>query len=292
MTGYATAPDAADGWTWSWEIRSVNGRGLDLRLRVPDWLPGLEPRLRALVQGQAVRGSVSISLRLAREGGEAGDGGLDRAAIEQALARIRAVEAVAAAEGRELLPVRATDVLAMRSGPEALGAEESAALRDRVLATFETQALPAFAASRAAEGQALDAILTQRLDEIGDLVARARAAAEARRPGREAALSAAIARLPAEIAVDPDRLAQELALIWVKQDVSEELDRLDTHLGAARGLVAAEGPKGRRLDFLTQEFVREANTLCSKSQDRELTALGLDVKSVIDQLREQVQNVE
>ncbi len=290
MTGYATAPGSGEGWAWSWEIRSVNGRGLDLRLRVPDWLPGLEPRLRALVQGRAARGSISIALRLAREGGD--EGGLDRAAIEQALGRIRAVEAIAAAEGRELLPVRATDVLAMRSGPDALAAAESTALRDRVLAFFESEVLPAFAASREAEGRALDAILTQRLDEIGDLIGRARAAAEARRPDREAALSAALARVPGEIAVDPDRLAQELALIWVKQDVSEEIDRLETHVGAARALVAAEEPKGRRLDFLTQEFNREANTLCAKSQDGDLTALGLDLKSVIDQLREQVQNVE
>lgn len=290
MTGFATAAGAAEGWRWSWELRSVNGRGLDLRLRLPDWIPGLEQALRARVRGRAARGSLTLSLRLSREAG--GPGGIDRAAIEAALAEIRAVEGIAAAEGRELSPVRATDILAMRPAAELPDEAGLAALREALLAHAEAELLPAFARTRVEEGRALDAILTARLDEIGDIVSRARHAAEARRAGQGAGLRAAIDRLGAEVAVDPDRLAQEVALIWVRQDATEELDRLAAHLAAARDLVSGAGPKGRKLDFLMQEFNREANTLCAKAQDAALTALGLDLKTVIDQLREQVQNVE
>ncbi len=290
MTGFASASGAAGGWRWSWELRSVNGRGFDLRLRMPDWIPGLEQALRGRVRAAASRGSLTLSLRLARDG--AGADGIDRAAVEAALAQIRAVERIAAAQGRELLPARATDVMAIRPGSEAPDEAAAEALRDALLAHAEAELLPAFERARADEGRALDAILTARLDEIGDLLSRAGEAAAARRAGQGAALSAAIDRLGAEVRVDPDRLAQELALIWVKQDVAEELDRLAAHLSAARDLVAADGPKGRKLDFLLQEFNREANTLCAKSQDAGLTAVGLDLKTVIDQLREQIQNVE
>ena len=160
------------------------------------------------------------------------------------------------------------------------------------MAEFDSHVLPAFLEVRSAEGAALDAILNQRLDEIASLIARAETAARDRMAGQGQALSDAVARVMADGPADPDRLAQELALIAVRQDVTEELDRLRTHVDAARTLLAVEGPKGRKLDFLMQEFNREANTLCSKSQDSALTAVGLDLKTVVDQLREQVQNVE
>ncbi len=290
MTGFATATGTGLGWRWEWEIRSVNGKGLDLRLRVPDWISGLEQALRGRVRAAAQRGSITLSLRLVHDAPEAG--GIDPRAVETALEQIAAVERIAAASGRDLLAVRATDILAMRpaaGGPDAAAVD---ALRQMLVADAEARLMPAFERNRAAEGRALDAILIARLDEIGDLLSRAAAAAEARRAGQGDMLRAAIDRLGAEVHVDPDRLAQELALLWVKQDVTEEIDRLAAHLGAARDILAGPGPKGRKLDFLMQEFNREANTLCAKSQDPELTARGLDLKSVIDQLREQVQNVE
>ncbi len=290
MTGYASATGAVQGWSWTWELRSVNGKGLDLRLRVPDWVAGLEPALRGRLQEVAARGSLTLSLRLTRA--EDAADALDRPALQEALAQIRAVEHLAASSGRELAAVRATDVLALQGAAPPLSEAETAALRDALLRHFDRAVAPAFAASRGAEGQALNAILSARIDDIADLVARAGAAAAARRSGQGDALAAAVARIGAEIRVDPDRLAQELALIWVRQDVTEELDRLAAHVAAARDLVAADGPKGRRLDFLMQEVNREANTLCAKSQDSDLTALGLDLKTTIDQLREQVQNVE
>ncbi|CAM4221529.1 YicC/YloC family endoribonuclease [Palleronia rufa] len=290
MTGFASHTGAWDDWSWTWELRSVNGKGLDLRLRLPDWIGGLEAALRARFQGAVSRGNVGLSLKLMRE---AGAGGFDRAALDRALAQIAAVEDIARAAGRPLAPVRATDLLTLRTGAEILDADAEAALRDRLIADFDTDVLPAFLEVRAAEGRALDAILTARLDEIASLVALAGGAARSRQAVQAQSLDAAVRRILDETAAtDPDRLAQELALIAVRQDVTEELDRLGAHVDAARTLVRRDAPKGRKLDFLMQEFMREANTLCAKSQDTALTAHGLDLKTVIDQLREQVQNVE
>ncbi|SPJ22312.1 YicC/YloC family endoribonuclease [Palleronia abyssalis] len=289
MTGFASETGAWEGWTWGWEMRSVNGKGLDLRLRVPDWIGGLETGLRQRVQAALARGNVTVSLRLTRE---AISGGVDRVAVETALTQISTVEAIAAEKGRPLAPVRAIDILQIRTAPESLSPEAEAGLRDTLIAQFEDEVLPAFVTSRLDEGRALDAILMQQLDRIGDLVAQASTAARDRQAGQGDALRAAIARIAPEASVDPDRLAQELALLAVKQDVTEELDRLCAHVAAAKAEMRRDGPKGRKLDFLMQEFNREANTLCSKSQDAALTAIGLDLKTVIDQLREQVQNVE
>lgn len=290
MTGFASVEGSGHGWRWSFELRSVNGKGLDLRLRIPDWVPGLEQALRGRVRAVAARGSVTLALRLVPDADQAA--GLDPRAVEAALERIRAVERIAAHQGRELVPLRATDILALRPERQAADEAQAAELLQALLAHADAELLPAFDRARRDEGHALDAILNARLDEIGDLLSRAGDAAEARRAGQGDVLRAAIDRLSAEVTLDPDRLAQELALIWVRQDVTEELDRLAAHLAAARDLIAADGPKGRRLDFLLQEVAREANTLCAKSQDAALTALGLDLKTVIDQVREQVQNVE
>ena len=289
MTGFASATGAMPGWNWAWELRSVNAKGLDLRLRVPDWIAGLDAGLRARLQAALSRGSVNLSLRLTRDG--AGEG-VDLAAIERALAQLTAVEQIAARQGRQLAALTATDILALRVGAEPLSGEAEAALAEALLAQFDSEILPAFLESRAIEGQALDPILMQRLDEIADLVSRAATAATSRQEAQGDQLRAAIARVSAEVEIDEARLAQELALLAMKQDITEELDRMRAHVETGKALVRGQGPKGRKLDFLMQEFNREANTLCSKSQDAALTAVGLDLKSVIDQLREQVQNVE
>ena len=238
------------------------------------------------------RGNVTLSLKLSRA--EAGTPPrLNAAALEAAVAMVMAAEAQAEARGLGLAPMTAADLLALKgvvdSGPETVDqAAQVAELLSRAGPLIE-----AFEATREAEGKALSGVITAQIDTIAALTAEARHAAAARRPDQIEALKAALARL-SDVAsgVEPARLEQELALIAVKTDVTEELDRLGAHVAAARTLLFADEPVGRKLDFLMQEFNREANTLCSKAQSTELTRIGLDLKTVIDQMREQVQNLE
>lgn len=295
MTGFATGAGAEPPFSWAWELRAVNAKGLDLRLRVPDWIDGLEPALRKRLSGALGRGSVSLTLRTSREGGEAGLQ-LNETALDALMAAMQTVEARAMARGVTLAPATAADLLALRGVLEtrdaALPEAEMAALSARLLEDFEA-VLAAFLAAREAEGARLAVALARDLDALEDSVNAADAAAQARRPQARAGLQEAVRRV-VEVteAVSEERLAQELALIAVKSDVTEEIDRLRTHIAAARELLQGGAPVGRRFDFLMQEFNREANTLCSKSGDSALTAIGLDMKTLIDQLREQVQNVE
>jgi uncharacterized protein (TIGR00255 family) len=292
MTGFSSAIGRHDGWSWSVELRSVNGRGLDLKLRVPDWIEGLEPALRTLLQARVSRGAITVSLRLAQDiGGETAQ--LNADGLARALDLVRRVEAGAGTAGVELAPATALDVLALRGVMEtAREDQDAAALRDAILATVPAL-LDAFDAMRAAEGAHLGQRLLDQVDEVARLVAEARSFEPERTARSRAALAESLARVMEGAAgADPGRVAQELALLAVKSDVTEELDRLDAHVAAARALLAEDGAKGRKLDFLTQEFNREANTLCAKSQFAPLTRIGLDLKHVIDQMREQVQNVE
>ena len=295
MTGFATGQGSAEGFGWSWELRGVNGKGLDLRLRLPDWIEGLEAGLRAALTARLARGNVQLSLRLTSETAEASLA-LDTDQLDRVLAAMSTIEARAMDLGLSLAPSTAADIVALRGvlTAETAQGRDTAALCKALLADFDA-VLAAFIAMRAAEGALLAQLLDRQLGEIASLAAEARAAAAARAETQSDRLRAQLARVmdhaDAE-GLDPDRLAQELALIAVKSDVTEELDRLDTHVTAARDLLAAPGPVGRKLDFLMQEFNREANTLCSKSGDAALTRTGLALKTVIDQLREQVQNVE
>ena len=292
MTAFAAAKGAQDGFSWTWEMRSVNGKGLDLRLRVPDWVDGLEAGLRARAGKALGRGNVSLNLRLVRDDG-AGALAVNAAQLEDVLTAMSEVENRAMARGVTLAPATAADLLGLRGVLESgAGEDDTTALCKTLLADFET-VLAAFLDMRATEGRALAAVLTAQLDDIERLTDAAAQAAEARKPEMEQAFKAALARVmeTAETA-DEARIAQEMALIAVKADVTEELDRLRAHVAAARDLLAAGSPVGRKLDFLSQEFNREANTLCSKAQNKALTATGLELKTVIDQMREQVQNVE
>lgn len=292
MTAFASGRGGFGDHEWAWDLRSVNARGLDLRLRVPDWVAGLETGLRKRLGEALQRGSVTLALRLGRE---AGGGGLavDLAQLDAVLDALGVVEARARARGMELAPSRAADILSQRGILEAPREDEDTApLARAILRDFET-VLADFLAMRDREGAALHAVLSAQVDRIAALTAEAAGAVEARRDAAAEAFRAALARVTEGAATaDPDRVAQEIAMLAVKGDVTEELDRLGAHVAAARDLLAAEGAVGRRLDFLTQEFNREANTLCSKSQNTELTRIGLELKAVIDQLREQVQNVE
>jgi len=292
MTAFASGRGGFGDHEWAWDLRSVNARGLDLRLRVPDWVAGLETGLRKRLGEALQRGSVTLALRLGRE---TGGGGLavDLAQLDAVLDALGVVEARARARGMELAPSRAADILSQRGILEAPREDEDTApLVRAILRDFET-VLADFLAMRDREGAALHAVLSAQVDRIAALTAEAAGAVEARRDAAAEAFRAALARVTEGAATaDPDRVAQEIAMLAVKGDVTEELDRLGAHVAAARDLLAAEGAVGRRLDFLTQEFNREANTLCSKSQNTELTRIGLELKAVIDQLREQVQNVE
>ncbi|MCE6962046.1 YicC family protein [Cereibacter sphaeroides] len=292
MTGFATRKGQAQGHAWVWEIRSVNGKGLDLRLRVPDWIEGLEPALRSDLGKALQRGSVSLSLKVAAEGGAEGLR-VNIATLQAVLRGLSEVEAAARGTGLTLAPPTAAEVLAQRGVLEqGAGLEDTAPLRAALLADLPAL-LADFHTMRRAEGAALDRVIRAQLDRIEALTAEAATEAEARRTASPLALRENLARLlAASEGLDETRIAQELALLAVKQDVTEELDRLGAHVAAARALLDETAPVGRRLDFLVQEFMREANTLCSKAQSMELTRVGLDLKTVIDQMREQIQNVE
>ncbi len=292
MTGFASSRGEAAGWNWAWDIRAVNARGLDIRLRLPDWLEGLEQPTRAAVTKKVARGNVSLGLRLTRDAAEGAEQ-LDQDALRRAIEQIVIVEGVAKAQDLKLAKTSAAELLTARgvlvvNQPE----DDSAALTKTILAALP-DLLTAFDEMRAGEGAELNSVLNAQIDKIEALTAAAATLAESRKEAVAARLRENIARvLETTEAVDEGRLAQELAQIAVKSDVTEELDRLRAHVSAARELLASEEPVGRKLDFLSQEFNREANTLCSKAQSAELTAVGLDLKATIDQMREQVQNVE
>lgn len=290
LRGQGTGPLAA--FAWVWEVRSVNGKGLDLRLRLPDWVEGLEPAVRAELTRRIGRGNVAAGLRLNRASG-AEALRVNPGALSAALAAMAQVQAAAGVAGVALAAPSPTDVLALRGVTETAAAEDTdtPALLAALMADLGV-ALDDYDAMRRAEGRALGAVLAVQMDQIAALVAEARTAAEARRPKVAEALREALARVAAATEADPARVAQELAMLAVKADITEELDRLTAHVAAARALLAQGGPIGRKFDFLSQEFNREANTLCSKSGDIALTQIGLDLKHLIDQMREQVQNLE
>ena len=294
MTGFAARKGQGAGHSWLWDIRSVNGKGLDLRLRVPDWIDGLELALRTEIGKALSRGNVSLTLKVNRDGQDSADAlRVNPAVLQAVLKGLAEVEGAAMAAGLTLAQATAADVLAVRGVLEAAAQDDDTApLRAAILADLPPL-LADFSAMRAAEGAALQAVIAAQLDRIAALTLDARAEAEARRDATAAALKDALAKvMTAADGMDEARIAQELALIAVKQDVTEELDRLTAHVDAARALLAEDGPVGRKFDFLMQEFMREANTLCSKAQALALTRIGLDLKTVIDQMREQVQNVE
>ncbi|MCU0904737.1 MAG: YicC family protein [Tabrizicola sp.] len=294
MTGFAARRGSGAGYAWVWDLRSVNGKGLDLRLRVPDWIDGLEAALRADLQKGLTRGNVSLTLKVTQD--DSRDDAAFRINAEMlgaAFTALAKVETAAMAAGVTLRQPTAADVLTLRGVIDATAAEtDMAPLRTALMADLPGL-LADFAAMRASEGSALAALLSAQLDRIAALTADARAETANRAATQADTLRDALERvLAATDAVDETRLAQELALLAVKTDVTEELDRLAAHVAAARELAAEAAPVGRKLDFLMQEFMREANTLCSKAQSLALTRIGLDLKTVIDQMREQVQNVE
>ncbi len=294
MTGFAARRGSGAGLSWTWDLRSVNGKGLDLRLRVPDWIDGLELALRTDLQKAITRGNVNLTLKVTQdEGRDETAFRLNDRMLGAALQALSRVEMAAMTAGMTLRQPTAADVLTLRGVIDA-GAQDTDTAPLRLALMADLPALLAdFTTMRAAEGAALAGVLTAQLDRIASLTAEASTEVATRSATQADTLRDAVARvLAATDAVDPARLAQELALLAVKTDVTEELDRLTAHVAAARGHLGETGSVGRKLDFLMQEFMREANTLCSKAQSLTLTRIGLDLKTVIDQMREQVQNVE
>jgi uncharacterized protein (TIGR00255 family) len=289
MTGFGRGAGTAAGRPFAWELRSVNARGLDIRLRLPSGFDAEEPDFRQRIGAVLKRGSVQAQL-----GWGAGTQGAVtvRAAVLDHMLML-ATDLAARIPGAQ--PPRAEALLAL-PGVLAAGAEADPALapadRQSVAAGLD-HALAELSRSRAAEGARLGAVLAERVDTIAQLVAAARTAAAGQpQAQQERLLETLRALLGAESAPDPARVAQEVALLASRADVREELDRLDSHVTEARRLLDEGMAVGRRLDFLTQEFMREANTLCSKSATAALTAVGLRLKATIEQVREQVQNVE
>ncbi len=292
MTGFATAEGETEGARWRWEARSVNGKGLDLRLRLPEGFEAKEPEIRKRAGAALSRGNATLTLRIERAE-TAAKAALDPDALAAAVAAASEARRVAEAAGLPTAPVAPERLIAAPGVFSGRGdrTQPDPALEAAVLRGLD-EALAALASARRGEGAAVGAALAAILDQIAARAGDAEAAHADQRDAAAAKLREKIAAvMEAGADVSEDRLAQELALIAVRADVREELDRLAAHVEAARALLAEGGAVGRRLDFLTQEFNREANTLCSKSASSALTDAGLALKVLIDQLREQAQNL-
>ncbi len=291
MTGFGRAEGALGGWSWAVEARSVNGRNLEARYRGPAGFERLEQTVREAAQARFQRGQLSVGLQARRSDAA----GATRINLDE-LNRLLALAKTYVADGRAA-PPRFDGLLAVRGVVEAVEEDEAdpevrRALEAAMAASIET-ALDGLRRARLDEGAALAPVLSALVDRIEALRGEAEGLAAGQGPALKERYARRIADLVGEGgAALEERIVQEAALLAVKADVREELDRLAAHVAGARSLVAEGGPVGRRLDFLAQEFMREANTLCSKSASSALTAVGLELKAAIEQFREQIQNVE
>jgi uncharacterized protein (TIGR00255 family) len=290
MTGFARAAGQDERLAWTWEARSVNGRSLDVRVRVPSGFEAVEQAVRAAAAKQFHRGNVSLSLTVDRSG-VSPSYRLNRTLLDQVFA-LR--DELGDRVGGE--PPSLEGLLAVRGMLEAVDVDEdeqAATAREDAISKSGMETIANLAAARAEEGARLAALIGGHIETITKLVEDAGAAEAAQPEAHRARLRQLVADLlDAEASLPEDRLAQEVALLVGKSDVREELDRLKAHIAAAHDLMSDGGAVGRRFDFLCQELNRESNTLCSKSSDVELTRIGLALKAAVEQLREQIQNVE
>ncbi len=289
MTGFARSEGEHAGQRWIWELKSVNGRGLDLKLRTPPGFDAVEPAARTAINAKFKRGSVQASLSVAREAAAATPIKID---VELAERLIAAGEQF---KGRVAKP-RWDGILAVRG---VVQSEDGAELSDEQRLAFEAalvagfnSALEVLAQARQAEGRSLAGIFGEAAMRLDSLIAAARKTAAAAPAAALERIRQRLDSLAPDLKLDPQRLAQEAAIAATRADVQEELERLSAHAAELRSLIIKPEPAGRRLDFLSQELTREANTLCSKSSDLELTRIGLDLKTVVDQIKEQAANVE
>jgi uncharacterized protein (TIGR00255 family) len=295
MTGYARAQGSDERRRWVWEARSVNGRNLEIRCRVPQGFDRLENPARSAIGQRLKRGNVSLTLTLTseRQGKPLRINRILLAELGALVEEMRQTTNAAPPSADGLLRIRG--VIEEEQGEDDEGEEAVAALDAALIATLG-DALKGLVAARAAEGKALAKVLDGHIDEIDGLCKRAAERAQSQIGHVKSRFEGQLSELLGRAApVSEERLAQEIALLVGKADVREELDRLMAHIAQARGLLAdgrADNPVGRKFDFLCQEFNREANTLCSKSADIDLTRIGIDLKGAIERMREQVQNVE
>jgi uncharacterized protein (TIGR00255 family) len=289
MTGFSRVAGRLGVWQWTWELKSVNARGLDVRLRMPQGFEALESEVRERVAKRIDRGACQVNLAATRVGA-APVVRVDRAALDRVIAAIADIPLF-----DRLRPASLDGLLALRGIVETIEPEdtpeERAALHAAVLADLAT-ALDALVAARRAEGNALERVLSDRVTRIAALTTAADNTPGRKPEAIQARLERQIAALGQSHGLDSTRLYQEAILLAARSDIREELDRLAAHAASAADLLAKGGIVGRRLDFLSQELGRESNTLCSKSNDAALTAIGLDLKVEVEQLREQVQNIE
>jgi uncharacterized protein (TIGR00255 family) len=290
MTGFARGHGVCGSYAWAWEIKSVNGKGLDLRLRLPPGWDAIEVAVRSRAAEMLARGSIQAGLTVERSGAPP-TVRVNAAVLEAVLAAARQL-----ARRIEASPPTLDGLLGLKGVIEISDAEEREEERRdaeaAVIAGF-AETIAALVESRCHEGAALGRVLAARLGEIAALTERAELTPGRRPEAIRARLAEQVATLLAQSdRFDPDRLHQEAILIATKADVREELDRLAVHVAQAQLLIEQGGPIGRRLDFLAQELNREANTLCAKANDVELTNIGLQLKAAVEQFREQVQNVE
>ncbi len=290
MTGFARAQGESGSYAWAWEIKSVNSKGLDLRLRLPLGWDAVEAPARTAAAKSLARGNVSATLEVKRNGAAP----TVRINEEVLMAVVAAIGSVGQRVNAQ--PPTLDGILNIKGVMEIADAEEIPAERTgaekAIVAGFE-DALKDLVTMRRREGDALDKIMQERVSQIAALVNEAENA-----PGRKP--EAIRARLAEQVKAlletsekfDADRLHSEAVLLAAKADVREELDRLTAHVSAARAMLKGGGAVGRKLDFLAQEFNREANTLCAKANDVKLSAIGLELKTLVDQFREQVQNLE
>ncbi|MDR7032351.1 YicC/YloC family endoribonuclease [Mesorhizobium sp. BE184] len=291
MTGFARAVAEHDGTAIAWEVKSVNGKSVEVRLRLPSGFERLEPATRQAVQKRFARGNFQATLAIAHPGAIQAQPVVNEAFLKDLAGLARRLQ-----EQFGATPATADGLLSLRGVlelPEAIETDEARAAIDQAIEATLAQALTGLEEARRAEGQALGSVLSGHLDSIEVLTARAEAD-----PSREpATIREKIAEqvrllMDNSANLDENRLHQEAAFLATKADIREEIDRLKTHVASGRALLAAGGAIGRKLDFLAQEFNRESNTLCSKSNAASVTAIGLELKAVVDQFREQVQNLE
>jgi uncharacterized protein (TIGR00255 family) len=291
MTGFARVDGTTDGLAWTWEARSVNGRGLDVRLRLPPGYEALEVASREAVAKRFARGNVAISLALEKQqvSGSVRLNELVLADVIKAAERVSALSGASKPDAAQLLMIKGV----LEAADQMPEDSEARATRERAILRSLEATLDKLIDARGAEGARLADIIQEQLAQIERLAAEVRASPSRSPEAIVARLNDAIARLFETTApLDLERLHQEAMMMATRADVEEELQRLAAHVSGAHDILGEPGAVGRKLDFLAQEFNREANTLCSKANAVDITRLGLQLKTVIDQFREQVQNVE
>ena len=293
MTGFASTSGQTGDSDWRWDVKSVNARGLDLRFRLPAGQDALEPKLRTAAQGALKRGSVAISLNTKFQKA-AGRISIDDDGLAQAISHISIARGHLEKAGIPVADTQAEAVLSLPgvllSGDES-EAQDISVLAPDLLRGFEA-ALADLLVERRAEGARLGRVISEQVTQIESLTRDAEGCADEAVVALRERFKTQLTTLLADTSISPERMEQEAAILASKADIREEIDRLHAHVAAARELLAMDEPIGRRLDFLTQEFNREANTLCSKSPTDALTRIGLDLKMVVDQIKEQAANVE